>query len=84
MDETCGHEMIVCPKHEGAYDCTPFCRVCEGEQGYCPTCEPIVDTCNCLCGCDVPLDWGTCVDCSDNNDHQNNNELTQFLHKEGK
>jgi len=26
--------MIVCPKHEGAYDCTPFCEVCEGEQEY--------------------------------------------------
>jgi hypothetical protein len=21
-----------CPKHEGAFDCTPFCEVCEGEQ----------------------------------------------------
>ena len=24
--------MIDCPKHEGAYDCTPFCPLCEGEQ----------------------------------------------------
>ena len=23
-----------CPQHEGAYDCTPFCRICEGEQEY--------------------------------------------------
>lgn len=21
-----------CPEHEGSYDCTPFCRNCEGEQ----------------------------------------------------
>ena len=26
--------MIVCPRHEGAYDCTPFCDVCEGNQEY--------------------------------------------------
>lgn len=37
----CNHEMIDCPEHEGGYDCTPFCKVCEGEQGYCPICEPI-------------------------------------------
>jgi len=24
----------VCPKHEGAFDCTPFCSVCEGNQEY--------------------------------------------------
>jgi hypothetical protein len=23
---------IPCPKHAGAYDCTPFCPVCEGNQ----------------------------------------------------
>jgi hypothetical protein len=26
--------MVDCPRHEGAYDCTPFCDVCEGEQVY--------------------------------------------------
>jgi len=30
------NEMIECPNHEGAYDCTPFCRLCEGNQGYVP------------------------------------------------
>jgi hypothetical protein len=25
-------EMVECPNHEGAFDCTPFCRLCEGEQ----------------------------------------------------
>jgi hypothetical protein len=25
-------EMIECPNHGGAYDCTPFCPACEGEQ----------------------------------------------------
>lgn len=26
--------MIECPKHEGNFDCTPFCEVCGGEQEY--------------------------------------------------
>jgi hypothetical protein len=26
--------MTECPKHEGAFDCTPFCEVCGGEQEY--------------------------------------------------
>lgn len=29
--------MIECPKHEGSYDCTPFCDICEGEQEYLPS-----------------------------------------------
>ena len=28
--------MIECPRHNGAFDCSPFCRVCEGEQEYNP------------------------------------------------
>lgn len=35
------HELIDCPNHGGGYDCTPFCRVCEGDQSYCPVCNPI-------------------------------------------
>jgi len=23
---------IECPNHSGAFDCTPFCPICEGEQ----------------------------------------------------
>ena len=23
-----------CPQHNGSFDCTPFCRICEGEQEY--------------------------------------------------
>jgi hypothetical protein len=26
--------MIECPNHEGNFDCTPFCNLCEGEQEY--------------------------------------------------
>lgn len=26
--------LVVCPKHEGAFDCSPFCGLCEGEQEY--------------------------------------------------
>ena len=25
-------EVVECPNHEGNFDCTPFCRLCEGEQ----------------------------------------------------
>jgi hypothetical protein len=27
-------KMIECPRHGGAFDCTPFCPICEGEQEY--------------------------------------------------
>ena len=23
-----------CPNHQGAFDCNPFCRICEGDQEY--------------------------------------------------
>ena len=35
----CSHTNIVCPNHEGGFDCTPFCNLCEGEQEFCPSCE---------------------------------------------
>jgi len=25
-------KVTVCPNHEGNFDCTPFCPICEGEQ----------------------------------------------------
>lgn len=25
-------EIVECPNHQGAFDCTPFCEICEGEQ----------------------------------------------------
>jgi hypothetical protein len=24
--------LVICPRHEGGYDCNPFCNICEGEQ----------------------------------------------------
>lgn len=27
---------VECPNHEGNFDCTPFCALCEGEQEYQP------------------------------------------------
>jgi hypothetical protein len=27
-------EPVICPNHEGAFDCTPFCPICEGDQEY--------------------------------------------------
>ena len=26
--------MIECPRHEGNFDCTPFCNLCVGNQEY--------------------------------------------------
>lgn len=25
---------VECPNHNGAFDCTPFCPLCHGEQEY--------------------------------------------------
>lgn len=25
---------VECPEHGGAFDCTPFCKTCEGNQEY--------------------------------------------------
>lgn len=38
----CKHDKAECPEHEGGFDCTPFCSICEGEQEFCPICEPII------------------------------------------
>lgn len=27
-------DVIICPNHEGNFDCTPFCPLCEGDQEY--------------------------------------------------
>ena len=59
--------MIECPHHEGAFDCTVFCQLCEGENEYNPA-----DTlpCNVLdCNETIRKDiWaeelGFCVECS--------------------
>lgn len=26
------NEAVECPNHEGSFDCTPFCPLCEGNQ----------------------------------------------------
>lgn len=28
--------LAECPNHQGRFDCTPFCNLCEGEQEYQP------------------------------------------------
>jgi hypothetical protein len=59
--------MKECPNHNGSFDCTPFCRICEGEQEY-----EYTGTLPCRnfghCGTDVDEDiWheelGFCVPC---------------------
>lgn len=32
MMKTMDTPTIVCPNHDGAFDCNPFCRLCEGNQ----------------------------------------------------
>jgi hypothetical protein len=39
LKEFCNHKKTICPNHEGAFDCNPFCAKCEGEQEYCFPCE---------------------------------------------
>lgn len=60
--------MKECPNHQGAFDCNPFCRICEGDQEYAYT---GFLPCNRFghCGNEVEEDiWheelGFCVDCS--------------------
>ena len=58
---------IECPRHEGAFDCNPFCNICEGEQEYDPN-----ETLPCVgedCEIQIPIpvyieELGMCVDCS--------------------
>ena len=38
-DLMCNHTKLVCPAHEGSFDCTPFCKICEGNCEYCATCD---------------------------------------------
>lgn len=33
----CEPQIIECPNHAGNFDCTPFCKICEGDQEYTPT-----------------------------------------------
>lgn len=35
----------VCPNHGGSFDCSPFCVLCEGKQGFDP--DEVI-------GCQVP------------------------------
>jgi hypothetical protein len=54
-----------CPNHGGSFDCTPFCRICEGEQEYESTGElPCKD---CFTSIDEDVykeELGMCLDCS--------------------
>jgi hypothetical protein len=47
------HALIECPEHDGGYDCTPFCRTCEGNQEYCQTC----DGDGTITHCGQPVEW---------------------------
>ena len=66
---------LACYKHEGAFDCTPFCEVCGGEQEVdvskvetlvCPDCKTeIDDPSKVIDEIYRPETWGSCVDCYD-------------------
>lgn len=32
MMKTMDNPTVECPNHNGSFDCTPFCRLCEGNQ----------------------------------------------------
>jgi hypothetical protein len=58
--------MVDCPRHEGAYDCTPFCSVCEGEQVYEYTATRPCEGCGTSVEHDVWFEeLSMCLDCSD-------------------
>jgi hypothetical protein len=40
--------MKICPRHGGAFDCTPFCDICEGNQEYDPTSNMSCVVPNCI------------------------------------
>ena len=65
---------IECPNHEGGFDCSPFCNVCEGDQEY----EWTPFRMCIYCGDAIEHDiWfeelGMCVDCS--NKYYNHEEM---------
>lgn len=65
---------VECPNHEGGFDCSPFCNVCEGNQEY----EWTPFRMCIYCGDAIEHDiWftelGMCVDCS--NKYYNHEEM---------
>lgn len=60
---------IVCPNHEGSFDCTPFCRLCEGEQ------ETSLET---LINETFSLSWDGCHKLYLNMDVQQHNKMMGY------
>ena len=57
--------MLPCPNHNGAFDCTPFCFICEGEQEYEPTGFLECDFCDTMITDEAYAEeMGMCVECS--------------------
>lgn len=57
--------MMVCPRHEGNFDCTPFCNVCEGNQEYEYSVYRNCRDCSALVGHDTWFEeMEMCLDCS--------------------
>lgn len=58
--------MIECPNHDGAFDCNPFCILCEGDQEYDPNEQLPCELCRVvMLDKDVyATELGMCVDCS--------------------
>jgi len=58
--------MTICPNHEGNFDCTPFCPLCEGDQEFNPTDELPCQACQKFkITKDIFVEeLGFCVDCS--------------------
>lgn len=69
---------IICPNHEGNFDCTPFCSLCEGEQEFNPRDELPCKACNEVqISKDIYVEeLGFCVECSHAYFNQELNPIT--------
>ena len=57
--------LIECPRHEGSFDCTPFCYLCEGNQELEQPDTLPCQYCNTKINYDIWLEeLGMCVECS--------------------
>lgn len=60
---------IACPNHNGSFDCTPFCKLCEGNQ------ETDLDT---LLDYAFSVSWDTCHKIYLNMDVQQHNKMVGY------
>lgn len=65
LESGAGSNRIECPNHEGQFDCTPFCALCEGNQDY--LADAFIRCVNCptlITKATYAEELGFCVECS--------------------